>query len=545
MTNYTNEWDLYQKGIEYKTRLGLYKTVEENHRFFQGDQWHGVKSEGLPTPVFNVIKPVLRYKISTLMQNNLSIIYNCLNYGEKDFEKLEKTAGLLTTYSSQLWEKLKMEHYSEEVLKDGAVSGDGLLYFYYDDETKSLKMEVIDNTNIYPQNPNNPNIQEQEYLIIAFRRSVDSVRDEALSYGVLKEEAERITSDNETEYCAGDVIKLNDDQHQCTVLLKLWKDKETKTVHFKKSTRDVVITDDCDTGLKLYPVAMFNWESRKNSFHGVSDVTSLIPNQIYINKIAAMVMLSTMYTAFPKMVYDENLVDNPSNQIGVAIGVNGSDKPISSIIDYITPASVSNDAFSMFERTITLTKDLMGANDGALGSINPEKASGTAIMTVMEQSAKPLESIKRRFYNFIEDVALIWADMIRTYIKNDLTVVCEGVDGKKTYEKLDGKMVEKLIVSAKIDVGPANKWSEISTMSTLDNLLNGRHIPFDWYVELLPENCGIPKEKVLQLLKKHKETTGETQPDVVAGMTAEEKGLALKNPKLLFEKLETMKGAKK
>ena len=82
-------------------------------------------------------------------------------------------------------------------------------------------------------------------------------------------------------------------------------------------------------------------------------------------------MLSTMYTAFPKMVYDENLVDNPSNKIGVAIGVNGADKPISSIIDYISPAHVSSDAFNMFERTISLTKELMGANDGALGAINP------------------------------------------------------------------------------------------------------------------------------------------------------------------------------
>ena len=59
---YTNEWDLYQKGVEYKSRINLFKTVEDNHRFFQGDQWHGVKAEGLPTPVFNIIKPVCAIK---------------------------------------------------------------------------------------------------------------------------------------------------------------------------------------------------------------------------------------------------------------------------------------------------------------------------------------------------------------------------------------------------------------------------------------------------------------------------------------------------
>ncbi len=539
MTEHTNEWDLYQRGIEYKTRLGLYNTVEENHRFFQGDQWHGVKSEGLPTPVFNIIKPVIRYKISGIMQNDLSIMYTSENYEDKDYEKLKRAAELLTLYAKQLWEKLKMNYYNEELLKDGAISGDGCAYFYYDAEKKQINMETIDNTNIYPSNPNNPSVQEQDYIIIAFRRSVDSVRDEAISNGVSKEETDRITCDNETEYCAGDVIKLEqDDSYMCTVLLKLWKDKETKTVHFKKSTRDVAICEDIDTGCTMYPIAMFNWESRKNSFHGVSDVTGLIPNQIYINKIAAMVMLSTMYTAFPKMVYDENLVDNPSNQIGVAIGVNGSDKPISSIIDYITPASVSNDAFGMFERTISLTKELMGANESSLGHVDPEKASGKSILAVMEQSAQPLESIKRRFYNYIEDVALIWADMLKTYFSKDFTVSYEDDEKKPVNEKIDSKIIDKLILSVKIDVGPATRWSELATMKSLDSLLNQKHITFDWYVELLPDNCGLPKERLIELVKSNKPQLPVPQFDVLESMTEEEKKNAVKNPSILFEKLK-------
>ena len=73
------------------------------------------------------------------------------------------------------------------------------------------------------------------------------------------------------------------------------------------------------TELTRYPVANMCWEPIKNSFFGRSDVTGMIPNQQYVNKIAAMMMLSTMYTAFPKMVYDADKVDSPSNQIGVAI----------------------------------------------------------------------------------------------------------------------------------------------------------------------------------------------------------------------------------
>ena len=557
---YTNEWDLYQKGVEYKTRINLFKTVEDNHRFFQGDQWHGVKAEGLPTPVFNIIKPVLRYKISTIMQNNVKVRYSCENYDDKEYDKMCRTAELLSQYGEQLWEKLKMEHLNEEALKDAAISGDGCTYFYYDGE--KIRAEIIDNTTIFPSNPNRADIQEQEYLIIAFRRSVERVRREAENNGVSKEDRDRIVSDTEVEYRAGDMGKIEqDDSAMCTVLLKLWKDKKTNTVRFKKSTRDVVICDDCDTKCSLYPVAMFNWETRKNSFHGVSDVTGLIPNQLYINKIAAMVMLSTMYTAFPKMVYDENLVDNPSNKIGVAIGVNGADKPISSIIDYISPAHVSSDAFNMFERTISLTKELMGANDGALGAINPERASGKSILAVMEQSSQPLESIKRRFYNYLEDIALIWADMLHVYMKNSLTVSYTDNDGNTVSEKISGKLFDKLMLTARIDVGPATRWSELATVESLDSLLAQQYIPFEWYIELLPKNCGIPKERIAELIKNSQEqqlmqqqqqmqmqmqqaqqAPQLTEDDVLNQMTEEEKQQALKNPSLLTNKINEMIG---
>ena len=320
----------------------------------------------------------------------------------------------------------------------------------------------------------------------------------------------------------------------CTVLLKLWKDKKTKTVHFTKSTKGIVICDDKDTGCELYPIAMLNWETRKNCFHGASDVTGLIPNQLYINKIAAMVMLSTMYTAFPKMVYDENLVDNPSNQIGVAIGVNGSDKPINSIIDYITPASVSNDAFGMFERTVALTKELMGANDGALGAINPENASGKAIQAVMDQAAQPLESTKRRFYNYVEDVALIWADIIRAYCSKELLTV----KTEEKVDKIDSEVLKNILLTVKVDVGPSTRWSELSTIESLDTLLKNNHITFDMYLELLPKNCGIPKDKILQMIKEKTPKIPANEDEVIGMLSEEERMAALKNPQVITDKLK-------
>jgi len=501
----TDEWVLYQRGVDYKNRIGLYQTAQDNNKFFQGDQWQGVESEGLPTPVFNIIKPVIRYKISTIMQNDVRIVYSCGNASSSHYAELEHFAEGLTKYAATLWERLKMDFLNENVLKDAAIQGDGVCHFYWDDD---INAELIDNTNLYVANQNYANIEEQEYIIISYRQNVSQVRKEAERYGV--KDVDMITADTDTQEQAGEWVELQD-EGMCIVLLKYWKEKGT--VHFRKSTKSVVLVDNEDTMLARYPIAFFNWESVKNSFHGVSDVTGLIPNQKYINTIAALIQFSTMHTAFPKMVYNSALIDNPDNAIGVAIGVSGAEN-VKSMIDYILPPQISADAFKMFDTTITLTKDLMGANDGALGNINPEQASGRAIMAIIEQSAIPLESIRRRFFNFIEDVALVWADMWRIHGQEGMSVVYDDDEGGLAGEFIPPGAFEEMMLETRIDVGPATRWTELTLIKTLDNLLANQYIPFEWYVELMPEGSGLPKAKLKELMGAAQQGQGQVMPDM-------------------------------
>ena len=36
--NKTKAWEQYELGVDYKTRIGLYSTVDLNERFYAGDQ---------------------------------------------------------------------------------------------------------------------------------------------------------------------------------------------------------------------------------------------------------------------------------------------------------------------------------------------------------------------------------------------------------------------------------------------------------------------------------------------------------------------------
>ena len=582
--NVTLAWQRYNACADYKNANNYYNTVDENYRYYQGDQWGNTESNGLPLPVFNIIKPVIRYKTSVIKQNDTAILYTTENIRDKDYATLQQIAEVLTNYSKVLWEKNKMDYLNECMLTDAAITGNGFIYHYFDGNKKEIASELIDGVNMYPSNPNVADIQSQEYIIIAFRKSLGAVKREAEQSRKAKlnkldkDDINNIMPDMDTRYQAGDNAKTEmRDSEMVTELLMFWRDCETGTIHFSKSTREFEIVQDTDLGLTLYPVAMMTWEPAKNFFFGVPDAKSLIPNQDYINTIASMIMASTTYSSFPKMIYNADLIDNPSTDAGVAIGVSGGVN-IRDAIGYISPQGVGSDAFSMFERTITLTKELMGANDGALGNINPENASGKAILAVAEQSAVPLDGVKRRFYNYIEDNALIWADMWRVYHSGDekiVTVQEENAETPQTYA-ISPEAWGKLMLNVKVEVGPSSRWSELVMTQILDNLLGQQMIDLEFYVNAMPTSSGFPKSQMIQYLKQLKERQAQQQamqhqvpteqkteeseidvnaeadamiqqnaPDIdemLAGMSEEQRQQAMQNPQMLEQMIAEQMG---
>jgi hypothetical protein len=518
-TDYTEDWRLYEEGRDYKQRIDLFNTVDQNNRMYNDRQWDGVVSNGLPTPQFNVIKRVGNYKISSLMANSIKILYSVERGTPEQQAEVEK----LNQYVETLWEKLKMEASCENVLKDGFIQGDGGTYYYWDDtyDTKekygeetiqgNICKEEIDNVCVFPGDCNNPVINTadkpvQPYMLIVFRRTVKDIREEAKRNKVSEADILNITPDEQNEYTAGDRGKIELDQSnkeetgKANVILKMWYDPKTKTIMARKSTRNVVIKEDWDTELKLYPIAMMNWEPIKNSFHGMSEVTAMIPNQRYINKSAAMIMLATMYVSYPKLMYDRTMIAQPSTQIGVAIPVNGN---TAGAAQYLNPGQISPDVFKWFETVIQYTKDMMGANETALGDTSVTKTA-SGIIALQEAAAVPLESIQRRFYQYVEDVALILWDILSSKYKLPRTITYTE-KGEEINESLDMRILKDARPKAKIDVGPSSRWSEAASMETLDNLLDKQLISDIEYFERIPDGFIKDKQGLLDSRKAMQE----------------------------------------
>ena len=416
----TTAWQQYEAGKEYKRRIGLYETVRKNERFYRGDQWQGTSSD-LPRPVFNLVRRITDYLVSSVVPGEVSISYSDdrLPFLESEADRARVLEGirLLDHNADYRWKQSHMDALSYEALLDAAISGDGVFYCYWDSEKQNgqpfkgdVKTILLDNTGLFVADVNKRNIQEQEYVLLSGRANVSSLRREAKENGLPKETVEKILPDDETDSRSGDLAAYElDGDRKATYLIRFFK--EDGKVIYEKSVKECVIKR-VNTGLSLYPVAYFNWQPAKNSFHGVPPISNMVANQKYINTAYAMVMKHMSDTAFSKVVYDKSRIPEWSNEVGEAIAAMGGGN-VADAVSVVGVGKLQDHYLELIDSVVENTKAMMGATESALGD---EKANNTsAILTLQEASRIALKQVGSAFRRCIAELAAIWADMLCTY----------------------------------------------------------------------------------------------------------------------------------
>ena len=359
----------YAAALQFNTGIDLYETVQTNENFFIGKQWEGVKSNGLPTPVFNFLKRVVLFCVAQVSTDNLKLHAKPLpSTSDVAEETLEKFSDILNKQFAELFERNKVGGLVREFSRNAAVAGDGCLYVYWDNDMQTgqsakggICVESLMNTQVMFGNPNCRDVQSQPYILIERRMLVSEAKDYAKNHDV--KDWNDIAADSKE---SGNVEMDELGGEKVTVLLRLWRDKETGTIHGYECTKTVELRKDWDLGISLYPLVWMNWDYIQDCYHGQAMITGLIPNQIFVNKLFAMSMISLMTLAYPKVVYDKTKVAKWSAKVGAAIGVNGSVDGVAKIID---PASISPQISQFIDVAIGYTQKFLGASDVALGKV--------------------------------------------------------------------------------------------------------------------------------------------------------------------------------
>lgn len=559
----------YEQGVSYKAGLGargLYEQNRVNERFMVGDQWHGARAgNDRPLVRHNVIKRIGDYKMAVVGGSPITVNYSAegvpntlelqsrVGHLREQYargllppisgdEEISLVLSALTDYFRVTAERVRLDTLREHALRDAYVTGTGLLYTYWDESVQTglyadaarrqpikgdIACEVLDVENVYFGDPSCDDIQSQPYIILAQRRRVDEIQRLMKRHHRPAADIAQVRADNENGYQSGDRGLYEQDGTRRTLLLtKLYRhydDEGRAHIRAVQVCRGVTVRRDWDIGVRLYPLAKFTWERRKNCAYGESEITYLIPNQIAINRMLTASVWAVMMMGMPMLVVNGDIVQQPiSNEPGQIIKVFGGASDVQSAMRYLDPPSFApafdNNIASLIANTLTQS----GANDSALGDVSPDNTS--AIIAVREAALMPMQTVQNRFYAFLEDIARIWAEFwVTQYGERSLKI--EDGDGV-WYLPFDGRRYRELLISARVEVGASTLWSESESVRTLDNLFDRQVIDAVQYLKRLPRGTVPDVSGLIRELERPRETApsvgekGLTGEDVLSGLDA-------------------------
>ena len=522
----------YQKIRHFKSSIGkrgLYEQNRMNERFFVGDQWHGA-SCGSERPLVrhNVIKRIGDYKIAQISGSELSVNYCAEGFSQnlsakKSVLKQRKEISLssnslfaplksdnevglmisvLDSYRKTTAHRVKLEEILDSALRDAFIRGTGVVYTYFDPDIKTglfadkqggtpilgdIVCERIKIEDVYFGDPAVTSLQKQPYIILTEEKSAEDIAREAARYGATENTVERIEAKK---------------SEKLTLFTKLFKAEDENgniKVYATKVTEKEVIRPPFCLGIQVYPISVFLWEKRDGCIYGDSEITYIIPNQIAINRMITASVWSAMSAGMPLMVVNGDLVNGEiTNDPGQIIKAYGSPEEINSAVKFVNPPDYSSGYNESVNNLIMNTLTQCGANEAALGDLDATNTS--AIIELRDAASTYLVPLKNRYFAFIEDISLIWAEFFfAMYGKRCLKVSDEnGV----WYFPFDAARYKDLVLTVTVTAGHGVTRGERERVQTLKELLELGVITPSQYIKRLPSGIITESDALAEELFK-------------------------------------------
>ena len=199
------------------------------------------------------------------------------------------------------------------------------------------------------------------------------------------------------------------------------------------------------------------------------------------------------------------------NTVGGTIRTNGQPvDDVHKIVGTLPPAQMSPDVKQLQDDLIQVTRDLAGAGDTATGQVDPENASGRAILAVQQASQAPMTEQKESYKNLIEDLARIWLEYLIVYAVDGVNleeVSTDPMSGEEVVQivNVPQTVLEQLQATVKIDVTPKGVYDKFAQEQTIENMfVQGmfsiqRLTEFEAYIDALDDDSVAPKRKLKEI----------------------------------------------
>ncbi len=533
-------WKDYESGIAYQRSMGFTDKFPEYERFKQGDQWPAAteKTKSLPRPVFNIIRMFTNNKKSNVLSQNIKLIFSpseIFNEQGDDYKARLATKGAedFSDFANNLWYELKQDTLNDYFVDDAVTTGTGVLHYYWDANVKggslvpfigALRGETIDPLCLFVANPQQTDIQKQEWVIIASREELKKVKKEAKDNGVSASKIELIRADEDVAHLGYESAKNEQEgTDKLWVLTRYFRD-ENGGVCYSRSTKEVMLVEKQSLtpnlltdrekalleaqGLPLpeqklitrYPVIVFPWQTRKKCIFGTGEVEGLIPNQKAVNFNMAMMLLSVQDNAWPKMLVKPGALQQKiTNTPGEVLT---DYYPSGDGIKFMQPPNFNYMSINLVDKVVELSRLTSGVTEVTTGESLGSNMAASAIIALQNQARVPIDNIQKRFYRCLQEVGLVWEEFFKTYYNTTRSITTEDANGAIHSREFVGDAYRDVEFSLKIDVSASSTYSESLALTYLDKMYDKGDITADIYIELAPASVVPHKEKLKQLRRQ-------------------------------------------
>ena len=536
----TSVWEDYRRGVAYQENIGLARNLPIFVDFYEGRQWPAPteNTKNLPRPVINLIKMICRNKKSAILSSPIRLTYRTsekAGASEVDIEKFNR-------FAEYIQRELGQEELDKRAVHDAVRKGSYFYHYYWDADARgkrgmregALRGELIDPLSIFFADPTEVDEQKQEWIIIATREHIASVRvkaDEDVDKSLI------VADENHDKYNT----KEQDGDKLCTVLTRyfrkdgeVWFEKSTKTVKVnaprplspdvEAAKRKISATyydgdveidapnnalPDSTEGEELtprgakaiyYPIVAGAYEPREKCIYGLGEVEGIIPNQKLINFLLGMMALSVQenawgkYVVLPGALKGQSISNEPGLVLTDYTGTGNGIKRMSEQAIHSIP-------LEFIDTISNLTRVVTGSSEVMTGETLGASMSGAAIAQLQAQAQQPNEELKEQFHLAKEKQGKIYAQCFKLYYAGT-EFTYEEDDGNGGTELKSGVFDSSEFANVNFEVvveaTAGTKSSAASDINMLETLFAGGHISLKTFVKAYPEYAISNRTELLR-----------------------------------------------
>lgn len=458
----------FKKGQNYKNTLRILQHAKKSIDYFEGRQWDDYNGSNKDEKItMNIIKPTIESKLSSTCNKQYKLIFSVDN----DMASTQK----LTKFTAYTLSTIKQNQLNYKMAKDSLLKGSGFKYFYWNEDKVGemgkieggIEASIIDVKDIVFANPNETDIQKQEYIIVRSRENIKAIKNNCEILND-KEKEEFIVQDNYVSIYSKDVEQ--EDNNLCYQYTKFFRkdgevyfEKCTSTILFQEPTSmnplnhekeigenedkninetlDIDFSNNSTNELKeedikytkeeryqdvykanIYPFSRLVLEERDGSIYGLSYAFSMIPIQRSVNQLIMTTQYGASKSIMPTVVVKDGAFNlqkiNLAKGGEVLIDKSGFGVPINNVISTLQQGSLPTQHYQLAQSLTSFMKDTYKASDVLDDGRGIAKGlSGDAISNLTYLQEKPIAQWQERLSETIQDEGKILEMFYKLYYR--------------------------------------------------------------------------------------------------------------------------------